>query len=120
MEDMTSTRRTNLFRIKAVDQVAVPLLSLSLTDLAGSTIAAMAEVRNNSRILGSGMFKPSFGDGNYTVHFCMDVHSPTTSLIDHVVVLGSQTIPDQEFVTLGDSNPPLRSRSEANGRSCWE
>jgi len=95
---MTSTRRTNLFRIRAVHEVNAPLLSITLTDLAGSMIAAMAEVRNNSRVLGSGMFKPSFGEGNYTLHFCMDVHAPTTSLIDHVVILGPEAIPDQEFV----------------------
>jgi len=98
MEDMTSTRRTNLFRIRAVNEANAPLLSITLTDLAGSTITAMAEVRNDSRVLGSGMFKPSFGEGNYTLHFCMDVHAPTTSLIDHVIVVGPEIIPYQEFV----------------------
>ena len=103
---MTSTRRTNLFRIRVVDQVDVPLLSVTLTDLAGSTITAMGEVRNYSRVLGSGTFKPSFGEGNYTLHFCMDVEGRNTSLIDHVVVRGSETIHDEDFVVVSEGISP--------------
>jgi hypothetical protein len=58
---MTSTRRTNLYRIKAISDVAVPALTLGLTDLSGSVSETYAEVKDNFRIVGNGTFKPSFG-----------------------------------------------------------
>lgn len=63
MEDMTSTRRTNLFRITAVEETAVPVLSVGLTDLSESTSQAFAEIRDHSRVVGNGTFTPSFGEG---------------------------------------------------------
>ena len=63
MVDMTSTRRTNLFRIKAVEDVAVPVLSVGLTDLSESTLQGYSEIRNGSRVVGNGTFRPSFGEG---------------------------------------------------------
>jgi putative alpha-1,2-mannosidase len=61
--DMTSTRRTNLFRITAVDYTDVPVLSVGLFDLSESTLGVFAEVRSDSRVIGNGTFKPSFGEG---------------------------------------------------------
>jgi hypothetical protein len=63
MSEMTSARRTNLYRIKAARRVNIPALTVGLTDLSGSVSEAYAEVQNNFRIVGSGTFKPSFGEG---------------------------------------------------------
>jgi hypothetical protein len=60
---MTATRRTNLFRIKALRGVDGPVLSVGLRDLASSTIEASGEIQENFRIIGNGTFKPSFGEG---------------------------------------------------------
>jgi hypothetical protein len=60
---MTSTRRTNLFRITALDHVDVPVLSVGLFDLSESTLGVFAEVRDGFRVTGNGTFKPSFGEG---------------------------------------------------------
>src|SRR5271154_4029811 len=61
--DMTSTRRTNLFRIEAVEEVEVPVLSVGLMDLSGSTVEAFSEIRNGFQVVGNGTFSPSFGEG---------------------------------------------------------
>ena len=66
---MTSTRRTNLFRITAVEDTAVPVLSVGLVDLSESTSQAFVEIRNDSRVVGNGTFKPSFGEGTSTLYF---------------------------------------------------
>lgn len=60
---MTSTRRTNLFRITAAENIQFPVLSVGLTDLSESTSQVFAEVRDNYRVVGNGTFKPSFGEG---------------------------------------------------------
>jgi len=60
---MTSARRTNLYRITAVDNIVNPVLSVGLTDLAGSISEAYAEIRGDFRLVGNGTFKPSFGEG---------------------------------------------------------
>jgi len=60
---MTSTRRTNLYRIKAGRRVNIPALTVGLTDLSGSVSETYAEVQNNFRVVGNGTFKPSFGEG---------------------------------------------------------
>jgi hypothetical protein len=41
----------------------MPVLSVGLMDLSASTISAWSEVRENSRVVGNGTFKPSFGEG---------------------------------------------------------
>jgi hypothetical protein len=61
--EMTSTRRTNLFRIKAVTDIDVPILSIGLMDLSQSTHSSFAQVQNSSRVIGNGTFNPSFGVG---------------------------------------------------------
>ena len=60
---MTSTRRTNLYKITAFQGVQYPVLSVGLTDLAESTVEVFAEIRDHFRIVGNGTFKPSFGEG---------------------------------------------------------
>jgi len=65
---MTSTRRTNLFRITARAGIDVPILSIGLMDLSQSKHSSFAEIQNGSRIVGNGTFDPSFGVGIST--FC--------------------------------------------------
>ena len=64
MLDMTSTRRTTLFKIRAWTEVKMPVLSVALMDLQMSTLEAHAEIHEDFRIIGNGTFKPSFGEGN--------------------------------------------------------
>ena len=61
--EMTSTRRTNLFRIKAVTDINVPILSIGLMDLSQSTHSSFAQIQSSSRVVGNGTFNPSFGAG---------------------------------------------------------
>lgn len=61
--EMTSTRRTNLFRITAVTDIDVPLLSIGMMDLSQSTHSSFAQIQNGSRVVGEGTFNPSFGVG---------------------------------------------------------
>ena len=63
MVDMTSARRTNLLRIEAVEGVEVPILSVGLMDLSGSTVEAFSEIRDGFQVVGNGTFSPSFGEG---------------------------------------------------------
>lgn len=61
--EMTSTRRTNLFRINAVTDIDVPILSIGMMDLSQSTRSSFAQIQNGSRVVGEGTFEPSFGLG---------------------------------------------------------
>ena len=61
--EMTSTRRTNLFRIKPVTDIGVPILSIGLMDLSQSTLSSFAQIESNTRVVGGGTFAPSFGVG---------------------------------------------------------
>jgi hypothetical protein len=85
---MTSTRRTNLYRIKALDVVERPVLSVGLVDLSGSTLSTWAEIRENFRVVGNGTFRPSFGEGQYPLHFCMDVKPNHSQVQSHLFING--------------------------------
>lgn len=61
--EMTSSRRTNLFRIKAVTDIDVPIISIGLTDLMQSMTSSFAQVQSRSRVIGNGTFSPSWGVG---------------------------------------------------------
>jgi len=65
--DMTATRRTNLFRIRGVEDIEFPVLSVGLDDLSESTVRAYAEIQHGFRVVGNGTFKPSFGEGILTL-----------------------------------------------------
>lgn len=104
MGDMTSAQRTNLFRFRALKNISAPLLSITLTDLSGSTQAAAADVYRSTHVEGRGNFRPSFGEGNYTLYFCMDVRSEDTSVIDHSIVRGVQTYLNENSITIPDGS----------------
>lgn len=77
--EMTTTHHTSLFRFKfpasdASGNAASPLLLMDLTDLSDSrqdngTVKIDAE---SGRMTGTARFIPSFGIGNYVLHFCAD------------------------------------------------
>ena len=64
---MTSTRRTNLFRVIAIYDTDIPLLSIGLNDLSDSMSEVSAEILPGPRVVGSGTYKPSFGQGNHSI-----------------------------------------------------
>ena len=66
---MTSTRRTNLFRMKAVTDIDVPILSIGLMDLMQSMNSTFAQIQGSSRVVGNGTFSPSWGIG-IPICFC--------------------------------------------------
>lgn len=83
--EMTVTNHTALYRftfpaaavpMKTTDKGSVPnepLILVDLTDLSNSRSMANISVDDRTgRITGSGTFKPSFGIGTYTLHFCAD------------------------------------------------
>jgi len=115
MVDMTSTRRTNLFRIEAVEGIEVPVLSVGLTDLSASTVEAFAEIRDAFQVVGNGTFGPSFGEGmfprlkmwangigKYPLHFCMDVQNSHSRVRDHSIIQGEYVLINQTSVVLND------------------
>ena len=94
---MTSARRTNLYRIKAVNDTADPVIFLGLTDLSGSVSDTYADIRGDFRVVGNGTFKPSFGEGislvtlfvivgTYALYFCMDTRTGKSQMKDHVFI----------------------------------
>ncbi|KXJ89166.1 family 92 glycoside hydrolase [Microdochium bolleyi] len=83
--EMTTTNHTVLYRFtfpsnasqpatKAGKPVPYgPLILADLTDLADTrTQGSIAVDPDTGRITGNGTFKPSFGIGNYVLHFCAD------------------------------------------------
>src|SRR5947207_14083808 len=94
---MTATRRTNLFRFRAVGNATIPILSVGLRDLSRSPIHAFGEIHDDYRVVGNGTFKPSFGEGmaqlifpdsgTYSAYFCMDVSSES-QIRDHLPAVG--------------------------------
>ncbi|KAK4983680.1 hypothetical protein LTR50_007075 [Elasticomyces elasticus] len=77
--EMTVSNHTALYRftfpVSPVDQDATlsPLILADLSDLPNSRINGAISVNADSgRISGNGTFRPSFGIGTYTSHFCAD------------------------------------------------
>jgi hypothetical protein len=109
---MTSTRRTNLYKITAYRGVQYPVLSVGLTDLAESTVEVFAEIRDDFRIVGNGTFKPSFGEGiptpviltsgEYSLHFCMDTQTRSSRVRDHTIIRGASNFINQTTISISD------------------
>ncbi|CAL5870998.1 uncharacterized protein PFLUO_LOCUS5240 [Penicillium psychrofluorescens] len=75
--DMTVSHHASLFRFR-FPQNSSPLVLLDLSDLSDSrqdnaTISVDTEL---GRMTGSAPFLPSFGSGEYTLHFCADFKTP--------------------------------------------
>jgi hypothetical protein len=74
---MTVSHHTSLFRFQFPPNSS-PLILLDLSDLSDSrqdnaTISVNTEL---GRMTGSAPFLPSFGSGEYTLHFCADFKAP--------------------------------------------
>ena len=73
---MTVTQHASLFKFTfpQSDSSAQPLILQDLTDLSDSRQdnASIAIDAKSGRITGSARFLPSFGTGNYVLHFCTD------------------------------------------------
>jgi hypothetical protein len=89
---MTATAHTSLFRFNFPSEPEVPyvyassddagipktmpnspLILLDLVDLSNSRSNGDIEVdATTGRMMGNGTFRPSFGHGLYTAHFCAD------------------------------------------------
>ncbi|KAF2210132.1 glycoside hydrolase family 92 protein [Cercospora zeae-maydis SCOH1-5] len=77
--EMTVTNHTALYRFNFPEQpvernaTLSPLILVDLIDLPRSRVNGSISVEPSSgRISGSGVFSPSFGIGNYELHFCAD------------------------------------------------
>ncbi|PHH82431.1 hypothetical protein CDD82_6008 [Ophiocordyceps australis] len=77
--NMTVSQHAALYRFRFPNKVSKsmsavrPLILLDLTDLWKSRqIASVSVDETTGRIVGNGTFLPSFGAGQYTMHFCVD------------------------------------------------
>ncbi|KAF6837704.1 glycosyl hydrolase family 92 protein [Colletotrichum musicola] len=86
--EMTATEHTALYRFSFspndtvsyldvanqgnIDAVSNPLILIDLTDIAQSRSSGGIQVYESGRVIGDGTFRPSFGEGTYTVFFCAD------------------------------------------------
>jgi len=93
-----------LFRIRPNDDVLLPILSVGLTDLSKSTLDAYADVQDNYRVVGNGTFRPSFGEGQYSLYFCMDTRTKNAQIQDHALIQGEEVLPNEASVILENSN----------------
>lgn len=71
--EMTVSNHTALYRFKFPETTTAPMILVDLIDLPNSRSNGTAQVDpNTGRLYGSGTFNPSFGIGNYDLHFCAD------------------------------------------------
>jgi putative alpha-1,2-mannosidase len=118
--EMTVSNHTALYRLTfpsnlttAQNQTALPyspLILVDLTDLTESRTNGSVEVDGSSgRITGNGTFKPSFGIGNYDLHFCADFSG--ASLRDAGVFLNNRAGNEPKSLKVVpdgiNANPPL-------------
>ncbi|KAF2433552.1 glycoside hydrolase family 92 protein [Tothia fuscella] len=75
--DMTASHKTSLFRFRFPNNgstTSSPLILMDLTDLQDSRQdnGSISVDSKTGRMTGSGVFKPSFAAGTYTLYFCAD------------------------------------------------
>ncbi|KAK1989031.1 family 92 glycosyl hydrolase [Colletotrichum cereale] len=91
--EMTASERTALYRFNfspndtvsyedaanhgTIDAVSSPLILVDLTDIAHSRTSGGIQVYESGRVIGDGVFRPSFGQGNYRAFFCADFRGAT-------------------------------------------
>lgn len=89
--EMTSSSRTNLFRLSFTQSSAsehghragnedesakFPLILIDLQDISKSLSEGEIEILPNGRIVGQGTFRASFGKGMFMAYFCADTQGP--------------------------------------------
>lgn len=71
--EITVTNHTALYRFTFPQTTTAPMIFVDLIDLPKTRSNATASVDpKTGRLSGSGTFNPSFGIGNYDLHFCAD------------------------------------------------
>lgn len=110
--DMTATQHTSLFRFTFPpgNSTGSPLILMDLTDL-GDTRQDNATVDVNGstgRMMGSGVFLPSFGSGTYTAYFCADFSS-AAKIRDNGIFVNSRATADVKSlkISTGINDYPL-------------
>ncbi|KAK4188768.1 glycoside hydrolase [Podospora australis] len=106
--EMTVTHHVSLFKFvfpsEGVDQQpAQPLILQDLTDLADSRQdnGSVAVDPTTGRITGSARFRPSFGSGNFILHFCTDFRG--AEILDSGVFVNSRASTDVKNITISRS-----------------
>ena len=82
LAEMTATSHAALYRFSFPDEDTLwdgaqevpysPVILADLTDLAVTRRAGGVEVYDSGRIIGDGLYGPSFGQGEYSAFFCAD------------------------------------------------
>lgn len=109
--EMTVSNHTALYRFTFPTSTALPyhpLIHADLTDLSDSrSNGTMSVDPATGRLTGSGTFRPSFGIGSYTMHFCADFKG--ASIRNTGVWVNTRAGPDPKTVRVYDDgqNPPM-------------
>ncbi|KAL4816716.1 glycosyl hydrolase family 92-domain-containing protein [Aspergillus spinulosporus] len=105
--EMTVTNRSALYRFRFPDgRGTSPVILLDIIDLPQSRNDGTAWVDTETgRLTASGNFNPSFGEGTYNIHVCVDFHGAeirdTGSWTNRSAVVGQSTV----SVTANSSYP---------------
>ncbi|KFA65685.1 hypothetical protein S40285_04797 [Stachybotrys chlorohalonatus IBT 40285] len=92
----------------------MPLILLDLQDLAGSLSKGSVQVfPETGRIIGNGTYMPSFGQGNYDAHVCVDFQGAT--IANSGTFLGNNA---SNFVTFAD-DIPQRAKNPSGSAGGW-
>ncbi|KAK4652225.1 hypothetical protein QC762_609260 [Podospora pseudocomata] len=106
--DMTTTHHTSLFRftfptLGSDGQPAQPLILQDLTDLSDSRQdnGSVTVDPETGRITGSARFLPSFGGGNFVLHFCTDFKG--ADVLDSGIFVNSRGSTEVKNLTISRS-----------------
>ncbi|KAK0619941.1 glycoside hydrolase family 92 protein [Immersiella caudata] len=106
--DMTVTQHVSLFRfsfppIGSDGEPAQPLILQDLTDLADSRQdnGTVSVDSKTGRITGSAKFLPSFGGGNFVLHFCTDFKG--ADILDNGIYVDSRASTSVKDLTISRS-----------------
>ncbi|KLU87007.1 hypothetical protein MAPG_06013 [Magnaporthiopsis poae ATCC 64411] len=106
--DMTATARASLYRFQfpatAIDgKPSQPLILQDLTDLSDSRQdnGSVTVDGSSGRITGSARFLPSFGQGNYVLHFCTDFKG--AEILDNGIFVNSRANASVKKLTISRS-----------------
>ena len=132
MAEMTVTNHTALYRFTFPD-IPVPPFNLSgdtdpgplsplmiadLSDLSDSRINGTASVNpDTGRMTGTGRFLPSFGIGDYTVHFCADFQG--ASIRETGVFVNNRAAPDPKNISVTEDGINIQPQILPAGVYTW-
>ncbi|KAH7319793.1 family 92 glycosyl hydrolase [Stachybotrys elegans] len=128
--EMTATMHTNLYRFSFRDEGHVkrdgqdvpaselkttrPLILVDLQDLGGSIRNGSVQVfPETGRIIGNGTWMPSFGQGRYSGHVCVDFSGG--SIVNSGTFLGNNATHKQTYT----DDLPQRSKNPSGSAGGW-